>query len=86
LYTLLITAITHPDEIKATAHDCAAVHFINHLGIYLLLELYPKMLKLLGEQEPISKIMRSGGVCDPSNVRDHEGRQVDLLSSIYLIS
>ena len=44
------------------------------------------MLKHPGEQEPISKIMRSGDVCDPHDVVDQEGRQVDLLSSIRQIS
>ena len=31
-------------------------------------------------------IMCSGGVCNASNVRDHESRKVDLLASIHKIS
>jgi len=85
LHTLIFTAITRLNESKATAHDCVAAYFIDHLGFNLLLELYPKMVKHPGEQEPISKIMRSEGVCDPSYVSDHEGRQVNLFS-IHQIS
>ena len=44
------------------------------------------MLEHPGEQEPVAKIMGSGGVCNVSYVSDHEGRKVDLLSSIHKIS
>jgi len=29
--------------------------------------------------------MRSSGVCNPSNVLDHESRKVDLLASVHKI-
>jgi len=29
--------------------------------------------------------MRSGGVCNPSNVLDHEGWEIDLLTSVHEI-
>ena len=86
LHTLFIAKITRSDEIKATPHDGAAAHLINDLCIHFLLELYPKMLKHPGEQEPVAKIMGSGGVCNANYVGDREGRKVDLLSSIHKIS
>jgi len=86
LHTLIFTAITRLDENKATAHDRAAAYLINHLSINLLLKLHPKVLKHLGEQEPISQIMRSGCCCNPPDMVDHECWQVDLLSPVHQIS
>ena len=44
------------------------------------------MFKHPSQQEPIPKIMFSGGVCYASYVPDHDCREIDLLASIHEIS
>ena len=41
------------------------------------------MLKHLGQQKAMPKIMLSGGVCNTSYVPDHDCREIDLLASIH---
>jgi len=44
------------------------------------------VLKHPGQQEPIPKVMLLGGVCNASNVPDHNCREIDLLASIHEIN
>jgi len=78
--------ITLLNQIKATPCEGAAAYLIDHLSIHFLLKLHPKMFKHSGQQEPIREIMRISGVCNTSNMFDHEGRKVYLLASVHEIS
>jgi len=69
-------------QVKTTPRQGAAADLINHLGLNPLLKLHSKVLKHSGQQEPIPKIMLSGGVCNASNVPNRDCREIDLLASI----
>jgi len=72
-------------QVESTPHHGAAANLINHLCPNLLLKFHSEVLKHPGPQKPIPKIMLLSGVCNASNVPDHDCGEINLLSSIHEI-